>query len=106
LAAPLACPSCSSALVQPLGWKVCANEEIVIDLRCPECFTWMQGCFTPEEMRELDRVSTQRREQVVRAYEHFTAQSMEALADILAVALALDLVGPDDFAPRSVTLAR
>jgi hypothetical protein len=92
--------------VQPLGWRVCSDEEVVIELRCPECFTWMQGCYTPAEMRELDRVSSQRREQLVLAYEHFTAQSMEALADCLAVALALDLVGPDDFAPRSVTLAR
>ena len=92
--------------MQPLGWKVRSEVEISIELRCPECFTWTQGSFSREEMRELDRVSLQRRDMVVRALEHFTAESMEALADILAAALALDLLGPDDFAPRSVTLAR
>jgi hypothetical protein len=98
LAAPLVCPSCASSLVQPLGWKVRADEEISIELRCPECFAWMLGCYTPAEMRELDRVTQERRQMMVAALEHFTADSMETLAQTLSAALALDLVGPDDFA--------
>lgn len=84
--------------MQPLGWQVHTSDEVIVELRCPECFTWMQGCYSAAEVRELDRVSGERRRELVRAYEHFTAESMAALADCLAVALALDLVGADDFA--------
>lgn len=102
MAAPTSCPSCESPLVQPLGWCLRSDDEIVVELRCPECFTWMQGCFTAQDMRELDRVTNERRAQVVSAYERCVAESMEALARCLAHALALDLVGPDDFAPRVI----
>ena len=71
----------------------------MVDLRCPECLTWMQGCFSKEDMKELDRLQTAGREEIQSAYEHQVAEAMEALIDCLQAALALDLVGPDDFAP-------
>ena len=39
------------------------------------------------------------------AYERSVAESMEALAACFATALALDLVGADDFAPRRLRAA-
>ena len=72
----------------------------MVDLRCPECLTWMQGCFSRDDMKELDRLQTAGREEIQSAYEQQVAESMEALIDCLHSALALDLVGPDDFAPR------
>jgi hypothetical protein len=51
-------------------------------------------------MAELDRCQTEWREEIVAAYERSVSESMEALAAILGPALALDLVGADDFAPR------
>ena len=71
----------------------------MVDLRCPECLTWMQGCFTQDDMKELDRLQTAGREEIQSAYESQVAEAMEALAVCLQAALALDLVGPDDFTP-------
>ena len=78
----------------------------MVDLRCPECQTWMQGCYSQADVKELDRRQTAGREEIVRAYESQVAEAMEALADCLEQALALDLVGPDDFAPRPRRLPR
>ncbi len=66
----------------------------------------MQACFSQADMRELDRLQTAGREEIVHAYEQQVAESMEALASCLEQALALDLVGPDDFAPRPRRLPR
>ncbi|MEO8688384.1 MAG: hypothetical protein ABI611_09200 [Solirubrobacteraceae bacterium] len=94
------CPSCGSHLLQPLRWEPKGDEEVTVDLRCPECLTWMQGCFSQADMKELDRLQTAGREEIQSAYEVQVAEAMEALIACLQAALALDLVGPDDFAPR------
>jgi hypothetical protein len=73
----------------------------MVDLRCPECLTWMQGSFTPDDMKELDRLQSAGRDAIADAYRRTVTEAMEALADTLQAALALDLVGPDDFAPRT-----
>ena len=72
----------------------------MVDLRCPECHTWMQGCFSRADMKEFDRLQTAGREEIQSAYEVQVSEAMEALIGCLQAALALDLVGPDDFAPR------
>jgi hypothetical protein len=74
--------------------------EMVVDLRCPECFMWMQECCSRGELAELDKRHAAWREQMVDAYERSVAESMEALAACFGAALQLDLVGADDFAPR------
>jgi hypothetical protein len=74
---------------------------MLVELRCPECFTWMQECCTRNELAELDARHAAWRAQLVSEYERSVAESMEALAACLSAALALDLVGADDFAPRS-----
>ena len=74
----------------------------MVDLRCPECLTWMQATFSKADMKELDRLQTAGREEIQCAYEDQVAKAMEALIVSLQAALALDLVGPDDFAPRPV----
>ena len=73
---------------------------MLVDLRCPECLTWMQACFTKDDMKELDRLQSAGREAIQNEYESQVAEAMEALAQCLGAALALDLLGPDDFAPR------
>jgi hypothetical protein len=70
-----------------------------VDLRCPECETWMQGSFSKADAEELDRLQSACRDQIVSAYEQSVSESMRALAFNLATALELDLVGADDFAP-------
>ena len=73
---------------------------MLVDLRCPECFIWMQECCTRGELAELDKLQAASREQLVEAYERSVTESMEALATCLGAAFELDLVGADDFAPR------
>ena len=73
---------------------------MLVDLRCPECFTWMQECCTRGELADLDKRQAVCRELLVDAYERSVIESMEALAACLGAALELDLVGADDFAPR------
>ena len=76
---------------------------MLVDLRCPECFTWMQECCTRGELAELDKRQAAWRELIVDAYEQSVTESMEALAVCLGAALELDLVGADDFAPYRLT---
>ena len=94
------CPRCGSSLLQPLRSRPGKRGEMLVDLRCPECFTWMQECCTRAELAELDARQAAWRELLVSAYERSVAESMEALAVCLGAALELDLVGADDFAPR------
>jgi hypothetical protein len=73
---------------------------MLVDLRCPECFMWMQECCSRAELAELDKRQASWRELLVDAYERSVTESMEALAVCLAAALERDLVCADDFAPR------
>ena len=92
------CPTCGSVLVQPLRWQAGDGGDIVVDLRCPECQTWMQAPFTKAGVEALDRAQAGARQSIVEAYERSVAESMEALAFCLGIALEQDLVGADDFA--------
>ena len=94
------CPSCGSALLQPLRTRPGTGGEMMVELRCPECFMWMQECCSRGELAELDKRQAEWRQLLVDAYERSVVESMEALAICLAAALELDLVDADDFAPR------
>jgi hypothetical protein len=94
------CPGCGSALLQPLRSRPAGDGDMLVDLRCPECFMWMQECCSRGDLAELDKRQAAWRARLVEAYEQSVAESMEALAVCLGQALELDLVGADDFAPR------
>ncbi len=94
------CPSCASAFLQPMRCEVQETDEVIVDLRCSDCMTWLQVPFSRADMEELDRCQAEWRKEIVAAYERSVSESMEALAAILGPALALDLVGADDFAPH------
>ena len=100
MATPSECPCCASELLQPLRSHVREDGELVVDLRCPECFAWMQAACTRGELAELDRRQAASRDALVHAYERSVTEAMEALGICLGAALALDLIGPDDFALR------
>ena len=93
------CPSCGSELIQPLRWEQRPDGEVLVELRCPECFTFMHASHTQAEMAELDRRQSRSREQIVNAYEQTVEANMTALVNDLHEALERDLVGPDDFRP-------
>jgi hypothetical protein len=92
------CPSCDSRYLQPMRCEVQEDDSVQVDLRCSDCMTILQVPFTREEMEELDRSEAAFRDEITAAYERSVSESMEALAAILGPALALDLVGADDFA--------
>ena len=100
-----ACPSCGSSFLQPLRCEAQGDDDVLVDLRCPECMTWLQAPFSRADMAELDRRQSEWREAIAAEYERSVTASMEALADCLSAALALDLIGADDFAPRRAARA-
>jgi hypothetical protein len=93
-----ACPSCDSSFLQPLRCEPKGADDVLVDLRCPECMTHMQAPFSRADMAELDRRQSEWREEIVAAYERSVTESMEALAACLVPALDQDLIGADDFA--------
>jgi hypothetical protein len=73
---------------------------MLVELRCPECFMWMQECCTRGELEELDKRHAAWREELVEEYERSVIESMEALAICLCAAFERDLVDADDFAVK------
>jgi threonine synthase len=73
-------------------------DEVTVELRCSDCMTVLQVPLSREDLDELDRCQSEWRDEIAAAYERSVSESMEALAAILGPALALDLVGADDFA--------
>jgi hypothetical protein len=100
VAALTMCPSCGSNFLQPLRCEAKSADVVMVELRCSDCMTWLKAPHTRADMRELDRRQAEFRAEIVTQYERSVAESMEALAACLGPALALDLVGADDFAPR------
>ena len=96
------CPSCGSDLVQPLRWERTGGAQVLVELRCPECSTWMQACHSPAEMKDLDRRQCAARDVIVNAYEATVRESMSTLLADLHEALERDLIGADDFRPPAV----
>jgi threonine synthase len=94
------CPRCGSTFLQPLRCEAKGSDVVVVELRCPDCMTWLKAPHTRADMRELDRRQAEYRAEIVTQYERMVTESMEALAACLGTALALDLVSADDFAPR------
>ena len=94
------CPKCGSCLLEPERVRPAPEAVVTVNLRCAECGAWTEARVTRDEVHELDRAHLAGRKELLRSYERCVAESMEALAHCLAVALAEDLVGADDFAPR------
>jgi hypothetical protein len=93
-----ACPSCDSSFLQPLRCEPRDDDEVLVELRCPECMTHLQAPFSRADIAELDRRQSEWRDEIVAAYERSVTESMEALAACLVPALDRDLIGADDFA--------
>ena len=88
--------SCSRLRCEAKG-----SDVVLVELRCPDCMTWLKAPHTRADMRELDRRQAEFRAEIVAQYERLVTESMEALAACLGPALELDLVSADDFARRS-----
>jgi hypothetical protein len=97
--APSTCPHCGSGFLQPLRCEAQGEDLVIVDLRCGDCATWLSEAFTRAEVRELDRRQAEFRQVMLDAYERSVTESMDELATLFGIALSLDLIGADDFAP-------
>ena len=53
---------------------------MTVDLRCPECFAWMQERCSRSEMAELDQRQAASRAEIVEAYGRWDAVQQAAVA--------------------------
>src|SRR5918994_3717541 len=81
VAAMTMCPRCVSSFLQPLRCEAKGSDVVLVELRCPDCMTWLKAPHTRADMRELDRRQAEYRGEIVASYEKLVAESMEALAD-------------------------
>ena len=71
----------------------------MLHLRCPECEQRTAACYAHEAVAEYDRQLMRDRAMVAYHYQALVRHNMEELVATFSRALALDLIGPDDFAP-------
>jgi hypothetical protein len=96
---PLACcASCGSDFVHPEAWTVRPGGRIRLWLRCGECCRETAGDYERAEVAAYDRTLVEARLELTALYHAMVRSNMSDEAERLRVALALDLVGADDFA--------
>jgi hypothetical protein len=96
---PPVCEACASDLLQLEAWREREAGGLTLRLRCPECGVRTIRELDAGEAAQVDDALSQARLEMVAFYEAVVRSNVCAEADLLAKALALDLVGPDDFAP-------
>ena len=98
---PPVCRQCASELVQLEAWRERTGGGLTVRLRCPECDARMVHDLGAEDAARVDDALSQARIEMIAFYEAVVRSNVAYEADLLAKAFALDLVGPDDFAPRA-----
>jgi hypothetical protein len=93
------CPDCGSCLVQPTCWEQAESRGCWrVWRRCPECEWSCDGVHGEVEIDAFDEqldLGAHELADELRALEH---ANMAEMATAFTVALASDLIGPDDFA--------
>jgi hypothetical protein len=96
------CANCGSALLQLEAWKEGGHGATTLRLRCPECFVRIVGDFDADQVARLDRALTEARLEMVALYQATVCENLGHEAALMSRALALDLIGADDFSSRRV----
>jgi hypothetical protein len=94
------CAGCASELLQLEAWRERGGGCLSLRLRCPECHMRTIREFDAGEAARMDDALSQARLEMVAFYEAVVRSNVEDEATLLAKAFELDLIGPDDFAPR------
>lgn len=98
---PPVCTACASELLQLEAWRERRAGGLTLRLRCPECDQRTIRDLDAGEAAQVDDALSRARLEMIAIYEVTVRNNVAAEADLLATALALDLIGPDDFAaPR------
>ena len=99
---PSTCANCGSGLLQLEAWKEGGGGAMTLRLRCPECFVRIVGDFDAQQVARLDRAVTEARLEMMALYQATVCENIGHEATLMSRALALDLIGADDFAGRRV----
>jgi hypothetical protein len=94
---PPVCRECGSGLLQLEAWRERSAGGLTLRLRCPECDVRTIRDLDAGQAAQVDDALSQARLEMVAFYEAVVRSNISQEADLLAQALALDLIGPDDF---------
>jgi hypothetical protein len=97
------CERCFSDLVQPVEAKAEQAGSVKLTLRCPECEHIRIGQCSWEEARAFGRNFAAGKAQLRLAHSELAEENLRDELDCFVLALASDLIGPDDFAPFRFT---
>ena len=97
---PPVCNACASELLQLEAWRERGCGGLTLRLRCPECDVRTVRELNAGDAALVDDALSEARLEMVALYEAVVRNNICLEADLLARALALDLIGPDYFAPR------
>jgi hypothetical protein len=93
------CERCFSDLVQPIEAKAEQAGTVTLTLRCPECEHIRIGQCTWDEARTFGRSFAAGKAELRIAYHELADENFRDELDCFILALATDLIGPDDFTP-------
>ena len=97
---PPACDACASELLQLEAWRERGGGGLTLRLRCPECDQRTVRNLDAGEAARVDDALSEARLEMVAFYEAVVRNNLSDEATLLVKAFELDLIGPDDFAPR------
>jgi len=91
------CPSCQSALIQPLSWSETTDAQWELVLECPNC-TWSEsGTFSRTQIESLEDRLDEGLTEMICDLQRLTQANMATDIDRFIAALDADLILPEDF---------
>lgn len=96
---PGVCAACYSDLVQPVEARAESGGSVRLTLRCPECETITVDEYSWEDARSFGRVFAAGKASLRAAHAELAKENFRDELDCFVLALASDLIGPDDFTP-------
>ena len=97
--APGVCAACYSDLVQPIEARAESGGSVRLTLRCPECEQITVDEYSWDDARRFGRVFAAGKANLRAAHAELAKENFRDDLDCFVLALASDLIGPDDFAP-------
>jgi hypothetical protein len=91
------CPECDRALVYPVEWEEVSPTHWEVLLRCPNCEWTEAGVYDQRTVDRFDEALDHGTEALTRDLNRLTKANMEEEIDRFTVALASDLILPEDF---------
>ena len=91
------CPECRSELVYPLEWAPVDQAHWRVELRCPECEWHLSGLYEQAVLDRFDEQLDLGTDAMVASLRRLQRSNMESAVELFNLALASDLILPEDF---------